>query len=227
MENSYYKKLIQFKTELENDIKTIFKIYKNELTLKLEDLNLLKDKYNVIESSTAIGFLIEEFLSVKLNNLNEKIARISSGTATSAYDLYYFFDDNLKILINVKVEKSKGGNNAISAINKLYNDYCKIGQNKELGYLILKIIYEIKNEKIQILDFDLHYLEEYDWSQNYNKDKRNWSDNYNPNSGRLLITPSFKKQHSKEIKDISYQITRNEIENIYFENQSKIQQRIE
>ncbi|WP_258555699.1 hypothetical protein [Mesomycoplasma hyopneumoniae] len=63
----YYKVLKFFQKQIEDYTKQIFKVYGNELTLKLEDYNLLEDENNSIESSTSIGFIIEEFLTSKLS----------------------------------------------------------------------------------------------------------------------------------------------------------------
>jgi hypothetical protein len=44
----------------------IFRTYGRELVLRLEEYNLLQNKHNCIESSTAIGFVLEEFIVSKL-----------------------------------------------------------------------------------------------------------------------------------------------------------------
>lgn len=63
----YYRNLKVLQSKVENYAKQIFKAYGNELVLKLEDYNLLEDENNCIESSTAIGFIIEEFLTSKIS----------------------------------------------------------------------------------------------------------------------------------------------------------------
>ena len=126
--NEYYNKLKTFQREVIKYTSEIFKVYGNELLLRLEEYNLLTNQYNCIETSTSIGFIIEEFIVSKLeiytqqhnNNDNYKINRSAGSTTKASYDCFGFID-GIKIMINIKVDK--GGNNAISAIKMLYEDY--------------------------------------------------------------------------------------------------------
>jgi hypothetical protein len=147
-------------------------------------MNLLANDNNCIKSSSAIGFILEEFIISKLEiftttaNKEFKINRNKNATATTSYDCFSIFN-NEKYLINIKADK--GGNNAVAAINKLYNDYNKDGLIKH--YLILKIKYKcglgnFKKDsdvkKILINKIESFYLEEVDFKKNGHKqDKRN------------------------------------------------------
>jgi hypothetical protein len=147
-------------------------------------MNLLGAKNNCIESSTAIGFILEEFIISKLEiftmatDSKIKINRDENPTATSSYDCFSIFN-NEKYLINIKAAKNK--NNAIAAITKLHNDY----NNNDAfikHYLILKIKYKCdygKNEKcldirkIIINGIQSFYLEEINFKNGHKQDHRN------------------------------------------------------
>ncbi|EGL3777948.1 hypothetical protein IQ300_000855 [Campylobacter upsaliensis] len=217
MSNSYFQKCVYLKKEIINYITTIFRVYDDELVLKLEDYNLLKNRYNCLESSTAPGFIIEEFIVSKLEKYSKKenifcINRAKDNTATNhSYDCYTEFK-NLLCMINIKVQKDKGQNNAISAINILHRDYCS-NPSQEKAYLIIKIHYTFndsnsKNERVlSILGVDGYFLEEVNFSDGHKQDSRNWSKEFKAQSGRLLINDSFRNKNKCDITQISYQKT--------------------
>ena len=64
--NNYYQKLNFIKEKVINYLEQIFKVYGNELVLSLEEYNLLSNENNCIQSSTATGFILEEFITSKL-----------------------------------------------------------------------------------------------------------------------------------------------------------------
>lgn len=63
---NYPQKLRYVQNKVQEYIATILKVYGNELFLLLEDYNLLQNPRNCIESSTAPGFILEEFILSKL-----------------------------------------------------------------------------------------------------------------------------------------------------------------
>lgn len=63
---TYSEKLRYVQSKIEEYIAIILKVYGNELLLCLEDYNLLQNSRNCIESSTAPGFILEEFIISKL-----------------------------------------------------------------------------------------------------------------------------------------------------------------
>ncbi len=188
---------------------------------------LSKKKNNCIETSTAIGYCLEEFIVSKLidftNSNNEEdicILRDNGSTQNISYDCYSFFR-NEKFLINIKAEK--GTNNAISAIKQLYNDYVVVDKDIIKHFLVLKIHYDIRDRKIVIDDIDGYFIEEIDFSNGYCADKRNWSDNYKKVSARLEVSKSFYNLN-RYIDDnlISYDKTYAQINNIFHGNIPKI-----
>ena len=228
MSNIYWKNAVDFKNKLSEIVKSIFFSYGNKLIFKMEDINLIADKNNCISSSTAIGFAIEEFISSKLQiytNIDQnsefkihRIDRTSRGNSTPnlSYDVFSFFQGE-KFLINIKADK--GGNNAISAINKLINDYAN-NPNEIKHFLIFKIKYETNdnetndNNKIIVNGFDFFYLEEIDFSKGHKQDHRNWSSDYNPLSGRLQISKKWLNDNLLDESKISYKNTLEMLNNI-------------
>lgn len=223
----YYEKQNIVKREVEQYVKEIFKVYGDELILKLEDYNLLEDENNCIKTSTAIGFVIEEFIVNKLKiysqnhkdeDMKVKIKRHTVGTVNSSYDCYCEFK-NVFFMINVKV--NRGQNNAVAAINILHRDYVEENPNIEKSYMVLKINYEIGRSKIDyqnkilIKGIKSYFIEEIDFSSGHKQDNRNWSSNFNKNSGRLQITNKFFKDNMIDEKERNYKNTRQQIEDIY------------
>ncbi|PAF46930.1 hypothetical protein BKH46_05675 [Helicobacter sp. 12S02634-8] len=204
---------------------TIFKVYGNELVLKLEDYNLLSNENNCLESSTALGFIIEEFLISKLevftqDNKDFCIKRAIDNTAINhSYDCYCKYKDIL-FMINIKTEKNSSNNNAISAINILHNDYCS-DKEQIKAYLVFKVYYKYglsrrKQERALIIqNIDTFYLEEIDFSAGHKQDYRNWSGVFKGQSGRLQISKKFKQDNQVDFQKISYEITYNFIQGIF------------
>ena len=226
--NSYYEKIKFVKTKIVSYLNEIFKVYGNELLLRLEEYNLLQNKYNCIESSTAIGFIMEEFIVSKLetysqshNNVDDiRIERIvSRGTQTTSYDCYVNYQD-VFFMINVKVDK--GNNNAVSAINILHNDYVCKNPEQEKSFLVLKTNYTFgeskltKERKILIQSISIYALEEVDFSIGHKQDHRNWSEEFNPASGRLQVSKKFRELNTLQEEEISYNKTKQFIQKMYY-----------
>lgn len=225
--NTYYEKIKFVKEKVVSYLNEIFKVYGNELLLSLEEYNLLQNKNNCIESSTATGFIMEEFVVSKLeiytqshNNIDDiRIERIEShGTQTTSYDCYVNYQ-NVFFMINVKIDK--GNNNAVSAINILHNDYVLTNPNQEKSFLVLKTKYtfgesvKTKERKILIKGISVYALEEVDFSIGHKQDHRNWSEQFNPASGRLQVTKKFMEQNKVKEDEISYNKTKQFIEKMY------------
>lgn len=225
--NAYYEKIKFVKTKIVSYLNEIFKVYGNELLLRLEEYNLLQNKNNCIESSTATGFIMEEFIVSKLetysqnhNNVNDiRIERIENhGTQTTSYDCCVNYQ-NVLFMINVKVDK--GNNNAISAINILHNDYVTKKPEQEKSFLILKTKYAFgesertKERKIIVQGISIYALEEIDFSLGHRQDHRNWSEEFNPTSGRLQVSKRFLEANKLQENEISYNKTKQFIEIMY------------
>lgn len=227
--NTYYEKIKFIKSKLSLYLTEIFKVYGNELLLRVEEYNLLQNPYNCIESSTATGFIMEEFIVSKLetysqthNNIdNIRIERIPNNrTQTASYDCFVNYQ-NVFFMINVKV--NKGNNNAVSAINILHNDYVNKNPNQEKSFIVLRTNYSFgespktNERKILIKGIDIYSLEEVDFTFGHKQDHRNWSEIFNPVSGRLQISNKFRKTNILNENDISYNKTKQFIEKIYNE----------
>ena len=224
---TYYEKIKFVKDKTVSYLKKIFRSYGNELTLKLEDCDLLQNKNNCIESSTATGFIMEEFIVSKLedysrafDNVNDiRIERIKDhGTTDTSYDCYAKYQD-VFFMVNVKIDK--GNNNAVSAINALHNDYVLTDEDKEKSFIVLKIKYtfdeskKATGRKIIIKGVSAYALEEIDFSEGHRQDHRNWSQKFKSSSGRLLVSKTFIDEHRLKEDEISYEKTKGFIEKIY------------
>lgn len=235
MVNNYNSTIKFVKTKIESYLKEIFKVYGNELLLRLEEYNLLSNPNNVIESSTTIGFIMEEFITSKLeiytkdhNSDNEiKIHKNSNfSTVNISYDCYAEYK-NILFLINIKVEKNTSNNNAVAAINILYNDYVLNNPKMLKSYIVLKTKYDFgfsekdHQRKIMIKDIDSYCLEEIDFSKGHKQDHRNWSEKFNPNSGRLQISSKTRCENLLREDDISYERTKDFIDMIFQNNDTE------
>lgn len=229
MTNVYYDTIKDFQEKLTEYTKQILKVYRYELQLMLGDYNLLANENNCLESSTALGFIIEEFLVSKLEIYtkshklpNSYVVNGTKGsTNTSSYDCFSMLNNGIKAMVNIKVEKKS--NNGIAAINKLYQDYVVTDPKQPKCYLVFKAHYCFKistdgQRKIFIDENNIEsfFLEEVDFSQGHKQDSRQWKeDGSNRNSGRLLVSSNFRSEHSMEKEKISYDNTKNQISSIF------------
>lgn len=219
---TYYEKLRYVQNKIQEYITTILKVYGNELLLLLEDCNLLQNTNNCIESSTAPGFILEEFIISKLLFFSQShdgeeeiiVKRNNDSTVSSSYDCYVEFK-NVKILVNHKAEKEGSSNAGIAAINKLYSDYVLSESNQqEKAFLVLKLGYKYiiskkdNQRKFYISRISSFFLEEIDFSKEHKQDHRNWSEDFKLSSGRLMVDEAFKETHHIEDKNMSYSNTK-------------------
>ena len=227
--NAYYDTLKAVKARIEHYLTEIFKVYGNELLLRLEDYNLLTNVNNCIETSTATGFIMEEFISSKLEIYTKnhggkseiKIERNSqNATVNSSYDCSALFD-KIFFMVNIKIQKEGSNNNAVAAINILHDEYVVQNPSQEKAYMLLKVFYDFgqskfdENRKILIKKIESYFLEEIDFSSGHRQDFRNWSANFNANSGRLQLSQSWRKAHLLAENEISYHKTRQFIDDIF------------
>ena len=214
---NHYDKLMQIKHIVENASIEIFKKYNNELELKFDNCNLLEDPDNSIESSTAIGYLLESFLvsefkKYKFSLSNMQITGTNGSTNTISYDCKCFYE-NILTLINIKANKLSAQNNAVAAINKLYKDFVETDRWQTKAYLVLKVYYSIgqakpgEKRKIIIHNVSSYFLDEVDLFYEHMQDKRSWSENSNLTSGRLQISDDFFEKHKLSIGKVSYENT--------------------
>lgn len=234
--NKYYKEILDFQETLKTYTNNIFKAYGKELILRLEEYNLLQNENNCIESSTAIGYILEEFIISKLEiytNCDKNkytISRHSGATTNKSYDCSSL-KKNIKFLINIKAEKVGVNNNAVAAIGQLYNNYSIEEPNLTKAYIVFKIRYSIEGEynnglntksrHIFIRDLKTYCLEEIDFNNKHMQDKRSWSSNGSKtlNNGRLIISEHFRKHNKLAKESISYKNTKKLLEKIINRNE--------
>lgn len=232
--NGYYSSIKDFQSKLHDYASHIFKTYGKALVLRLEEYNLLQNKHNCIESSTAIGFILEEFIVAKFEMYTHcddeseyVIDRFIGATTSESYD-FYSEKDGVRFMVNVKAEKSGSANNAVAAISQLHRNYCLENPEQPKSYVLLKILYSIGDENedcvgrralprhIHIDGIESYCLEEIDFSSGHKQDNRRWSDKTNTAvNGRLMISPKFRQTNKVMPEDVSYQSTFNMIKGIY------------
>lgn len=235
--NSYYQKTLDFQDKIITYAKSIFRTYGRELVLRLEEYNLLQNRHNCIESSTAIGFVLEEFLVSKLEMYTHSgesdyvIDRYAGATSSESFDCYSI-KNGIKFMVNVKAEKNGQQNNALAAIGQLHRNYCLEDPEMEKSYVLFKVKYRIcdayedsdnrraKPRHIYIDGLDSYCLEEVDLSTEHNQDNRSWSaGNSSRNNGRLIVSKAFRDSHRVNEGDISYRNTFRMLESIVEDNQ--------
>ncbi|UKS54438.1 UpaP162 family type II restriction enzyme [Mycoplasma feriruminatoris] len=228
--NNYYKIAIKLQKLLSEVIQEIFSYKNNELEIKVEDLNILQREINSVSSSSAIGFLVEEYLIINLLNYfnsskNDKqiIMNINKVTNKNSYDFSIKYKEHL---FYVNLKSNKTNNRTIAAIQKLYDDYVSYTEQTPLHFLVFKINYHIglstdnQNIKIIIDNTQSYFLEEINFDQ-WHQDKRSWSEKLNLNSGRLIVSDKFLKDNLLEIDQISYEKTKDQLAKIYKLNRNE------
>jgi len=223
MSSEYVTNILDFKEKLEAYVEQIFKYSSNELILRLEQLNLLNNKNNCLESSSAFGFIIEEFLVSKLDeytirhdgNKDYRIERPLKPTTNSSYDCVSSIHGGIQALINVKVcREGCSPNDAVAAIQQLYKDYVEEQPFLEKCFLVLKVPYSFcesirgasfGERAISVGRATSYFLESIDFSKEHRQDNRRWSrGGGQKNSGRLLISEAFRKRHIVAKEEMSY-----------------------
>ena len=230
MSNRYYQKALIFQRYLKKCSESIFRTYGRELVLRLEEYNLLQNKNNCIESSSAIGFVLEEFLVSKLEMFTHcdeseyVIDRFVGATTRESFDCFAK-KAGTKFMVNVKSEKQgdkKAKNDGIAAIRQLHRNYCLEEPDQEKCFVVFKVKYSIQDESedskwrrakprcIHINDLSSYCLEEVDLSREHSQDNRRWSSSDTEdakNNGRLQIRNSFRERHRVPKDQISYRNT--------------------
>ena len=193
-----YQKIAElFKEAIMEDIEEIWKKHRHNIIMELEQIKLCT-KDSTINSSTAIGYILEEFI---IKQLPSEYDRFTGSTTIAVADFFWKDKSKIELYVNFKADKGGKSNNAICAANKLINLY---SQNKKPKLmLIFKSIYKIDEEKslINIEDIKSVFLESFlfEYKKKVNKDNRNWSNTFNPASGRLQVPP---QQSNASIKNI-------------------------
>ena len=181
------------------DIQDIWIKHKKKIDMRLNKIPICLEG-SAVNSSTAFGFIIEEFLVQQLST--KEYDKPKESTIASLYDFKFKMDDKIELLVNLKVERAGGSNSGICAGNILKNYYSK--DNKPKLYLIVKSGYDINDKKSEVIFNGLSsiYLESFLTRDGMLKsDSRNWSNTFNILSGRLQL-PSKDKLKGVGIIDI-------------------------
>jgi len=172
------------------DIQDIWVKHKKKIDMRLNKIPICLEG-SAVNSSTAFGFIIEEFLVQQLST--KEYDKPKESTIASLYDFKFKMDDKIELLVNLKVERAGGSNSGICAGNILKNYYSK--DDKPKLYLIVKSGYDINNKKSEVIFNGLSsvYLESFLIKKNMLKsDSRNWSNTFNILSGRLQLPSKYK-----------------------------------
>ena len=237
--NEYYDNILDFQDKLKLYAQNIFRAYGRELVLRLEEYNLLQNIHNCIESSTAIGFVLEEFLVSKLEMYTHSdeseyvIDRFVGATASESFDCYSI-KNGIKFMVNVKSEKGSATNNAIAAITQLHRNYCEEEPEQTKAFIVLKVKYSVKDayedseirrakpRHLYIDSLESFSLEELNFSDGHNQDNRSWSvqteGRSQRNSGRLMASQNWRENHKLPTDLISYERTFQMINNMFLNN---------
>ncbi len=195
-----YQKIAElFEKVVVEDISQIWEKHKERIDMRLNDVPVCLEG-SAVNSSTAFGFLIEEFLVQQLPK--DEYYTADGGTTTCAYDVKLKNDEKIELLVNLKVEKEGSTNSGVCAGNILKNYYDK--DNKPKLYLILKSKYKIDEKKSEVVfrGIESLYLESFLTKEGMLKsDSRNWSNVFNALSGRIQI-PNKSNMENIGIKDI-------------------------
>jgi hypothetical protein len=195
-----YQKIAElFEKVVVEDISQIWARHKEKIDMRLNDVPVCLEG-SAVNSSTAFGFLIEEFLVQQLPK--EEYYTADGSTTNCAYDVKLKNDEKIELLVNLKVEKEGSSNNGVCAGNILKNYYDK--DNKPKLYLILKSKYKIDEDNSEVLfkGIESLYLESFLTREGMLKsDSRNWSNVFNALSGRIQI-PNKTNLNNIGIRDI-------------------------
>ncbi len=195
-----YQKIANlFQRLVVKDIQNIWLKHKKKIDMRLNKIPICLEG-SAVNSSTAFGFIIEEFLVQQLSK--KDYDKPTESTIASLYDFKFKIDEKIELMVNLKVERSGGTNSGVCAGNILKNYYSK--DSKPKLYLVVKSEYDINDKKSQVNFQGLSsvYLESFITKEGLLKsDSRNWSDTFNILSGRLQL-PSKDKLEGVSISDI-------------------------
>jgi len=187
-----------FQFLVEKEIKKIWKLHNQKINMRLNKIPICLEG-SAVNTSTAFGFIIEEFLT---QQLPANYVNADQSTVNSVFDFRYKNNEKIELLVNLKVEKNTSNNNGIVAANILKNYYKR--NNKPKLYLIFKSKYHIdEKQSVVLCDNTTNiFLESFITHPGQLKsDSRNWSNVYNVLSGRLQL-PSNRDIHNFNVETI-------------------------
>lgn len=174
-----------FERAVRAEIKSVFDRHGNQILMAVQGVNLCAAG-STVNSSTAIGYLLEEFIT---RQLPADYCKMTGSTTVAAADFHFADTGQIELYVNLKAEKATRSNKAVCAAGKLTKLYARNSKPKLM--LIFKVCYDIdvRESTIRIRDFAPVFLESFilGYRDNLRKDQRNWSKTYKPESGRLLV----------------------------------------
>lgn len=174
----------EFQILVEGAVLEIWEKHKNRLDLTLNGVPVASEG-SAVNTSTAIGFLVEEFI---VKQLPEWFSSGSGATGNSAFDFFYSDDSKIKLMVNLKVEKNTSNNKGVVAANILRAEY--LADSRPKIYLIVKSKYHLDaaTSSLRFDGLESVILESFITRPGALKsDNRNWSAEFNALSGRLQL----------------------------------------
>lgn len=182
---TYRKIAKEFQSLAEKCVRDIWQKHNGVIDMKLNGIPFCLPG-SAVNTSTAIGFLVEEFI---VRQLPDFFSAGEEATINSAYDFKHNASGDVELMVNLKVEKNSSNNSGIVAGNILVSAYSK--NQKPKLYLILKSKYRIDEAKSQLVfqGVTSYFLESFITSPGgLRSDSRNWSKSeFKILSGRLQL----------------------------------------
>ena len=210
-QSEYQEIARRFRSLAEACVNEIWQLHKGELYLALNGIEVATAG-SAVNTSTAVGFLVEEFIVKQLPTIFSTGGR---ATGNSAFDFTYDSDPKIKLLVNLKVEKNTSTNTAIVAGNILRNEY--LSDSRPRLYLILKSKYHIDEARSTLIfdGLESYFLESFITTRGGLKsDRRSWSEEFKILSGRLQLPAAKILSESGEATIPSPNKIRDFIENL-------------
>lgn len=181
--DNYKKVAMLFQNLVDSNIKSIWEKHKDTLLMYINNVPIC-NKGSAVNSSTAFGFIVEEFLSKQMLDC---FIWPDGSTTNSSYDLIFKnHQEKILLAVNLKVEKKGSSNNAIAGWTSLQSFYLEDKKIPKL-YLISKSKYFIDENRSELkIDwYSSYYLESFLIWYIFKADHRNWSKDYNALSWRI------------------------------------------
>ena len=96
MSGTYYDIIQDFKELLVDYLDNIFAIHNHKMSLQLQGINVISRPGNKLESSTATGYILEEYAIAALSDYtkhkqNSKLLVLPAESAHASYDCYCIY----------------------------------------------------------------------------------------------------------------------------------------
>lgn len=218
----YRDSISDFRERILAYVENVLKYVQHRISATVEGVAIPSEILCRYCDGQVVEYLIREFLVSKLDEYtirhdgkkDYRVRRTGHSVSETSYDCISDIHNDIRALVNVKVCKSGGANNAVAAIQQLYKDYVETEPKVEKCFLVLKVHYgfchSIRNASqgeraISIEKVEAFFLDEVDLSKEHLQDHRSWSGkSKNPNAGRLQVSDAFLASHIVPAPNISY-----------------------